>query len=448
MLAGEAFTKSTSKSRTATKIGRIWPSYYTDNHRYLHHKIATTTHKHLQDFQIVIPSKTDAQYKHVTYEIRHTRPSRVRRDASKDNDKQINHVIHYRVHGLGQQFLIDLRPNSRLLSPDFYVKRMGSGGSEILEEKDRTHWGCHYHGQLVSHGSRPVALSTCDGLTGLLRTGEDDVIIEPVSPDLNHTFDSSLHPHVIYKKRHLEKGKPRLQYCGKGRRHPVTIPETFENKTFRLLSNGEIELETREEEEERMKAERVFRSKRSAIPTADDIEEDYSAADRAVASAGERRPTEKSVETLVVADKALIKNHQGDERNITMYILTVMNMVSSLFKDRSLEDEVNIIIIGLVLLDDDSKLELSHRADHSLLNFCRWQSSQKAALERKPDHSVLLTGIDICVNKNKPCGTLGLASIGGMCRKQESCTINEDIGLGLAFTVAHETGHRIYLRDL
>ena len=108
---------------------------------------------------------------------------------------------------------------------------------------------------------------------------------------------------------------------------PVTIPETFENKTFRLLSNGEIELETREEEEERMKAERVFRSKRSAIPTADDIEEDYSAADRAVASAGERRPTEKSVETLVVADKALIKNHQGDERNITMYILTVMNMV-------------------------------------------------------------------------------------------------------------------------
>ena len=29
-----------------------------------------------------------------------------------------------------------------------------------------------------------------------------------------------------------------------------------------------------------------------------------------------------------------------------------------------------------------------------------------------------------------------------MCRRKESCTINEDIGLGLAFTVAHETGHR------
>ena len=36
----------------------------------------------------------------------------------------------------------------------------------------------------------------------------------------------------------------------------------------------------------------------------------------------------------------------------------------------------------------------------------------------------------------------GLAQIGGMCKEQESCTINEDMGLGLAFTVAHETGHR------
>lgn len=52
-------------------------------------------------------------------------------------------------------------------------------------------------------------------------------------------------------------------------------------------------------------------------------------------------------------------------------------------------------------------LELDHKADVSLSNFCRWQSDFNYTNGRKPDHSVLLTGIDICVNKNKPCGTLG-----------------------------------------
>lgn len=29
-----------------------------------------------------------------------------------------------------------------------------------------------------------------------------------------------------------------------------------------------------------------------------------------------------------------------------------------------------------------------------------------------------------------------------MCSKYRSCTINEDTGLGLAFTIAHESGHK------
>jgi len=36
----------------------------------------------------------------------------------------------------------------------------------------------------------------------------------------------------------------------------------------------------------------------------------------------------------------------------------------------------------------------------------------------------------------------GFAPISGMCCKYRSCTINEDTGLGLAFTIAHESGHK------
>uniref|UniRef100_A0A1A8U2E1 ADAM metallopeptidase with thrombospondin type 1 motif, 6 n=1 Tax=Nothobranchius furzeri TaxID=105023 RepID=A0A1A8U2E1_NOTFU len=57
------------------------------------------------------------------------------------------------------------------------------------------------------------------------------------------------------------------------------------------------------------------------------------------------------------------------------------------------------------------------------------------------DNAVLITRYDICTYKNKPCGTLGLASVAGMCEPERSCSINEDIGLGSAFTIAHEIGH-------
>ena len=37
---------------------------------------------------------------------------------------------------------------------------------------------------------------------------------------------------------------------------------------------------------------------------------------------------------------------------------------------------------------------------------------------------------------------LGLAPVAGMCEPHRSCSINEDIGLATAFTVAHEIGHK------
>ena len=36
----------------------------------------------------------------------------------------------------------------------------------------------------------------------------------------------------------------------------------------------------------------------------------------------------------------------------------------------------------------------------------------------------------------------GLAPVAGMCEPVRSCSINEDIGLASAFTIAHEIGHK------
>ncbi|XP_022082349.1 A disintegrin and metalloproteinase with thrombospondin motifs 16-like isoform X2 [Acanthaster planci] len=136
----------------------------------------------------------------------------------------------------------------------------------------------------------------------------------------------------------------------------------------------------------------------------------------------------------------MIRNH-GDEK-ITSYVLTILNMVTSLYKDATLGNTINIVLVSLLLLQDDQPgLNIDHHADHSLNSFCQWQSTLTTPNGSQHDHAILLTGMDICSWKNEPCDTLGFAPIGGMCSKYRSCTINEDTGLGLAFTVAHESGH-------
>ncbi|XP_036912454.1 A disintegrin and metalloproteinase with thrombospondin motifs 10 isoform X3 [Sturnira hondurensis] len=159
---------------------------------------------------------------------------------------------------------------------------------------------------------------------------------------------------------------------------------------------------------------------------------------------------ERYVETLVVADKMMVAYH--GRRDVEQYVLAIMNIVAKLFQDSSLGNIVNILVTRLILLTEDQPtLEITHHAGKSLDSFCKWQKSivnrsghGNAIPENgvaNHDTAVLITRYDICIYKNKPCGTLGLAPVGGMCERERSCSINEDIGLATAFTIAHEIGH-------
>ena len=88
--------------------------------------------------------------------------------------------------------------------------------------------------------------------SGLMRTRDDDVIIEPVDESLvsdeeQRGFESA-RPHVIYKKRHSSahvqasqggSKEEKLQYCGKGRRRELIscfFCENFWDKVVRKRS--------------------------------------------------------------------------------------------------------------------------------------------------------------------------------------------------------------------
>ncbi|KAG8131194.1 hypothetical protein E2320_017949 [Naja naja] len=117
---------------------------------------------------------------------------------------------------------------------------------------------------------------------------------------------------------------------------------------------------------------------------------------------------ERWVETLVVADTKMIEYH-GSE-NVESYILTIINMVAGLFHDPSIGNAIHIVLVRLILLEEEELFYCGHRKD-------------------------------ICASMNQPCETLGLSHLSGMCQPHRSCNINEDSGLPLAFTIAHELGH-------
>ncbi|KAL4837377.1 hypothetical protein H8958_021593 [Nasalis larvatus] len=113
-----------------------------------------------------------------------------------------------------------------------------------------------------------------------------------------------------------------------------------------------------------------------------------------------------------------------------------------MFYDPSIGNRIHITTVHLVLLEDEEEdLKTTHHADNTLKSFCKWQKSINMKRDAHPlyhDTAILLTRKDLCAAMNRPCETLGLSHVAGMCLPHCSCSINEDTGLPLDFTVAHE----------
>ncbi|XP_025830015.1 A disintegrin and metalloproteinase with thrombospondin motifs 7 isoform X2 [Agrilus planipennis] len=151
------------------------------------------------------------------------------------------------------------------------------------------------------------------------------------------------------------------------------------------------------------------------------------------------------VEALLVADQSMVDFHENED--IETYMLTIMNMVSSVYLDPTIGNLIKVVVVKIILLDEndtDPPLNILVNADVTLRNFCKWQKSLNPHDEKDPYHhdvAILITRKDICARANHPCSTLGVAHIGGMCKQEKSCSVNEDNGITLAHTIAHEMGH-------
>ncbi|XP_043933631.1 A disintegrin and metalloproteinase with thrombospondin motifs 7-like [Protopterus annectens] len=363
------------------------------------------------DFEIVYPEKVDEYGFSVSS---HLSPS-----GSRIYKRHLNSIpdspVYYKVHHKGQDLRFNISVSRSLLAPGFITERR-RGGVARAKIQTHTHGLCHYSGKVEDPElhSGLAAISTCSGMKGVFQLYGEDYFIEPLKG--SQLTNGKGQPHVIYKRHVPENAAEQtvLETNMDDAKKQQTTSKTCGTKDAkRTLKHSE---KRREKWEQRQKRQRI---KQRSISK------------------------EKWVETLVVADTKMVEYH-GSE-NIENYVLTVMNMVASLFHDASIGNAIHIVVVRLILLEEEEEdLKIIHHADNTLSSFCKWQKKMNIKEDSHPTHhdvAVLLTRKDLCAAMNKPCETLGLSHVSGMCQPHRSCNINEDTGLPLAFTVAHELGH-------
>ncbi|XP_032135029.1 A disintegrin and metalloproteinase with thrombospondin motifs 16 isoform X2 [Sapajus apella] len=379
------------------------------------------------EYDLVSAYEVDHRGDYVSHEIMHHQRRR-RAVAPSGADS-----LYLRLKGSRHDFHVDLRTSSSLVAPGFIVQTLGKRGTKSVQTLPPEDF-CFYQGSLRSHRNSSVALSTCQGLSGMIRTEEADYFLKPLpshlAGKLSNTAQGGSPSHVLYKR----STEPRAPGAS----------EVLVTSRTRELAHGHLRSSDLHQGQPQKQHFCGRRKKYMPQPPKEDLfilpDEYKSWLRRKRSLLKSHRNEELNVETLVVVDKKMMLSH-GHE-NITTYVLTILNMVSALFKDGTIGGNINIAIVGLILLEDEQPgLVISHHADHTLSSFCQWQSGLMGKDGTRHDHAILLTGLDICSWKNEPCDTLGFAPISGMCSKYRSCTINEDTGLGLAFTIAHESGH-------
>uniref|UniRef100_A0A8C5HUC7 A disintegrin and metalloproteinase with thrombospondin motifs 7-like n=1 Tax=Gouania willdenowi TaxID=441366 RepID=A0A8C5HUC7_GOUWI len=370
----------------------------------------TLTEQDLSQYEVVHPTRVDARGHFLSNFLSHN-ARRVQRRQASDGLDDPDRVFYKFWHG-GQSLLFNLTPNAHLLAQGFLTERRfgGLNGAQIHPPQVSL---CHFLGEVWDDATvqGSAAISTCDGLTGLFKLSREEFFIQPL--EKSNIDTTALQAHAIYK-RHAPHSSSRM----------IAKPLT-ENQT----PNGTCgvkdtlhRLENIERQRERWESRQQKRRRRIR--------------QRSISK-------EKWVETLVVADPKMVDHHGG--KAVESYVLAVMNIVAGLFRDASIGNAINVVIVRLILLEEDEDdLKITHHADNSLNSFCKWQKKLNMKGDEHPLHhdvAVLLTRKDICTNVNVPCETLGLSHVAGMCQPHRSCSISEDTGLPLAFTVAHELGH-------
>ncbi|EJD75358.1 hypothetical protein LOAG_17486 [Loa loa] len=117
------------------------------------------------------------------------------------NRKQLTDgTIHLLFHAWDQEFLVNLKPNLKLLSPHLIsVVRDGKKSSRSRGLPTHLKADCHFYGKVLSHDNVSAAISYCDYLTGTIIMDDHFLLLQTVPQRLRNIHQVKQH-HIIYKR--------------------------------------------------------------------------------------------------------------------------------------------------------------------------------------------------------------------------------------------------------
>ncbi|XP_017064274.1 A disintegrin and metalloproteinase with thrombospondin motifs 7 isoform X1 [Drosophila eugracilis] len=363
--------------------------------------------------------------------------------------------LHLQVPLENETLHLELTAHSYFLAPNLVVERHRR---DLRTRSPLTprNLNCHFHGKVRGHTATNVAISTCSGLVGHIRTASNEYFIEPSKQHEPHPVNG--HPHVVFQRSSVKPKHPsrkrnkRKRGGGSGSGSGAEVSNCGTREPRRRMetrlewqSRGKVKIQGGRQIRRHHHKHKYHYQQKSHRMSHTKFKYDtqfQSGQDHHLEIARRRRSisSPRHVETLIVADATMSAFH----KDLNGYLLTIMNMVSALYKDPSIGNSIEIVVVRIIQLDEEEsqlQLNLTQNAQKNLDRFCSWQHKLNKGSEKDPHHhdvAILITRKNICANN---CMTLGLANVGGMCKPKQSCSVNEDNGIMLSHTITHELGH-------
>ncbi|XP_047238951.1 A disintegrin and metalloproteinase with thrombospondin motifs 20-like [Girardinichthys multiradiatus] len=373
--------------------------------------------KQLSSYEIITPLRVNDFGESFPHKLHY------RRRRRSLNDDLSGLRLLYRIDAFGERFHLNLSADSSFIAPSYTVTHLGAErssdtDSDFHDPGDMRH--CFFRGHVNARSEHPAVFSLCTGLVGTFTTQHAEYFLEPLSNAFEEEYDE-------------EHNKPHLVYRHERRRNNVHPDEP-------CAASGNSKRPASFESRGNMIEEVDFLR---ATISQHHIDENNATCNSSTTPRRSKRflSYPRYVELMVTADAKMARHHG---HNLEHYILTIMSVVAAVYRDPSVGNLINIMIVKLVIIHNEQEgPTVSFNAATTLHNFCVWQQRQNVQDDSHPSHhdtALLITREDICRAKDK-CDTLGLAELGTMCDPFRSCSISEENGISASFTIAHELGH-------
>ncbi|XP_054880506.1 A disintegrin and metalloproteinase with thrombospondin motifs 20 [Poeciliopsis prolifica] len=385
--------------------------------RYRLHPKQESLVKQLSSYEIITPLRVNDFGESFPHKLHYRR----RRRSLSDDLSGLR--LLYRIDAFGERFHLDLSADSSFIAPSYTVthlgaERSGDADSHSHDPGDMRH--CFFRGHVNAKSEHPAVFSLCTGLVGTFTTQHAEYFLEPLLNVSDAEYEEEHNkPHLVYRhERRRNTSHPDEPCAASG--------NSKRSASFERRGNMAEELDSL-----------------TATINQRHIDENGSRRDGTTTPRRRKRflSYPRYVELMVTADAKMARHHG---HNLEHYILTIMSVVAAVYRDPSVGNLINIMVVKLVIIHNEQEgPTVSFNAATTLHNFCVWQQSQNVQDDSHPSHhdtALLITREDICRAKDK-CDTLGLAELGTMCDPFRSCSISEENGISASFTIAHELGH-------